>query len=182
MLQKSHAAACFFLVTLSVLGPCPCRSEVSFSTLHGSDLGMGVGAKAIGMGGAFVATADDPSAVFWNPAGLTGLKGTRAYVSLETPEDFSAAVLTFAPDVSFLERVKACFGLGYINRLRFKGDSGSGTWSGPASHILDLSMVDLGDSYSGKVDSTTRDVRFSAAFSPGVSGNLSMGITYMLIQ
>jgi hypothetical protein len=29
-----------------------------------------VGARALGMGGAFVAVADDPSAVWWNPAGL----------------------------------------------------------------------------------------------------------------
>jgi len=30
----------------------------------------GVGARAIGMGGAFVATANDVSAMYWNPAGL----------------------------------------------------------------------------------------------------------------
>jgi hypothetical protein len=29
-----------------------------------------VGSRALGMGGAFVAVADDPSAVYWNPAGL----------------------------------------------------------------------------------------------------------------
>jgi len=33
-----------------------------------------VGSKALGMGNAFVATADDPSAVFFNPAGLTQQK------------------------------------------------------------------------------------------------------------
>ena len=33
----------------------------------------GVGAKAIGMGGAFIGMADDFSAVYWNPAGLTQL-------------------------------------------------------------------------------------------------------------
>jgi len=31
----------------------------------------GMGARAISMGGAFIAVADDYSAVFWNPAGLT---------------------------------------------------------------------------------------------------------------
>ncbi len=32
--------------------------------------GLGVGARAIGMGGAFVAIANDPSAAYWNPSGL----------------------------------------------------------------------------------------------------------------
>ncbi len=34
---------------------------------------VGVGARAMGMGGAFAAVADDPSAAYWNPAGLTQL-------------------------------------------------------------------------------------------------------------
>ncbi len=34
-------------------------------------------AIAAGMGGAFVAQADDPSAVYYNPAGLVQLKGTQ---------------------------------------------------------------------------------------------------------
>jgi long-chain fatty acid transport protein len=35
------------------------------------------GAKAMGMGGAFTAVADDPSAVYWNGAGLTQLWGVN---------------------------------------------------------------------------------------------------------
>lgn len=35
------------------------------------------GAKALGMGGAFVAQADDPSAVYFNPAGITQLDGIQ---------------------------------------------------------------------------------------------------------
>ncbi|MEW6194894.1 MAG: PorV/PorQ family protein [Bacteroidota bacterium] len=38
-------------------------------------LSISQGARASGMGSAFVAAADDPSAIFWNPAGITKVKG-----------------------------------------------------------------------------------------------------------
>ena len=34
-------------------------------------------AKAVGMAGAITAQADDPSAIFFNPAGITQLEGTQ---------------------------------------------------------------------------------------------------------
>jgi Type IX secretion system protein PorV len=49
-------------------------------TLYGQDkvgttaapfLGIGAGPRAIGMGGAFVAVANDPSALYWNPSGIS---------------------------------------------------------------------------------------------------------------
>lgn len=58
-----------------------CRADVDFSRLYGSDLGMGIGARAIGMGGAFVSIADGASSVFWNPAGLTDAKRLQMFVS-----------------------------------------------------------------------------------------------------
>jgi hypothetical protein len=39
-------------------------------TSSGDFLKIGAGAKAVGMGEAFVAIADDPSALYWNPAGI----------------------------------------------------------------------------------------------------------------
>jgi len=41
----------------------------------GAFMENGGGARALGMGGAFTAVADDPSATFWNPAGLATLTG-----------------------------------------------------------------------------------------------------------
>jgi len=41
-------------------------------------LTIGVGARATGMGGAFVGTADDASALYWNPAGIARSKNMQA--------------------------------------------------------------------------------------------------------
>ena len=38
-----------------------------------------LGARAMGMGGAFVAVADDVTALHWNPAGLAGLPGVQVF-------------------------------------------------------------------------------------------------------
>ena len=38
---------------------------------------MGVGARSIGMGKAFIASADDVTAAYWNPAGLASLDGNH---------------------------------------------------------------------------------------------------------
>jgi len=42
------------------------------------------GAKAMGMGNAFAAQADDPSALFFNPAGIAFLKGTQVSLGATT--------------------------------------------------------------------------------------------------
>ena len=43
-------------------------------------LSIAQGARALGMGGAFVAIADDPSAMYWNPAGIADLQGIQVLV------------------------------------------------------------------------------------------------------
>ncbi|MFQ6604677.1 MAG: PorV/PorQ family protein [Fidelibacterota bacterium] len=44
-------------------------------------LKIGVGSRAIGMGGAFVALADDASAMFWNPGGTARLERSELLVN-----------------------------------------------------------------------------------------------------
>lgn len=45
---------------------------------------LGVGARADAMGNAFVALASDPTAAFWNPAGLSFLKNTEVTAVMKT--------------------------------------------------------------------------------------------------
>ena len=48
---------------------------------------QGYGAAALGMGGAFVAVADDLSTIYWNPAGLSQLKQVQTYLGFRTLGD-----------------------------------------------------------------------------------------------
>ena len=69
-----------FVVAVLVLLSLPIPSEAAqvfekVGTLGGQSLKIGVGARAAGMGEAYVAIADDATAVYWNPAGIARLSG-----------------------------------------------------------------------------------------------------------
>ncbi len=155
------------------------RAEVDFDYLTGSDLGMGIGARAMSMGGAFTAVADDASAVFWNPAGLAQLTDNHLFLSGDYPGVFSNIGLVYRPSLKALKRRQLTIGLAMVNRLRFLGDSGDDTWDAYASNLLSLAMVDTDDDFAGKVHSTTMDVRLSLALSPLDSNRLLLGLNYI---
>lgn len=63
------------LVCLLLLAPASAQLEVDRIDITGrQNLTLGSGARAYGMGGAFLARADDASAASWNPAGLSYLR------------------------------------------------------------------------------------------------------------
>ncbi len=172
----------FLLVLLFVSMSAAAYADVKFDKLGGSDLGMGVGARAMGMGGAFVSVADDASAVFWNPAGLVKLTNNQLLVSADPLEDFSAAILIYRPSVSVLKKYRFAIGLGFLNQLSFKGDSGESTWSGYPNHLLDIAMIDIEDDFQGSIDSKTYNYRLSMAFSPPRFQKVSFGLNYTHIS
>jgi hypothetical protein len=67
----------------------PVLFSSSYATKYaGEFLSLGVGAKSLGMGGAFVGVANDASASYWNPSGLCQID--RKQISLMHAETFGS--------------------------------------------------------------------------------------------
>lgn len=73
------------LLGLALLAP-PARAQFTLGeqragTASGTFLRIGLGARAVGMGESFVAVANDPSAIYWNPAGLASIQRQEVALS-----------------------------------------------------------------------------------------------------
>lgn len=161
-----------FLSVFFVVASAPQSFPLVIHRLSGSDLGMGIGARAIGLGGAFVALADDASAIFWNPAGLTQLKQHEIMFMGDMPDELSYSALVLKPKGDDENSWHLRLGVAVINRLRYRAEGDWGA-SGFASHLIELSMINVEPNYVGGIDSKTVDRRFSIAVQ---KGNISLGI------
>jgi hypothetical protein len=122
-----------FIVSITT----PCTADPGETSLE--ILKFGIGARALGMGGAFSAVSDDVSAVYWNPAGLCRiqssqellLSGTRLHL-----EDGYRVVILYGQKVGGA----GCFGLNlsYINMGSFDKRTDSTSNYSPVFGIVDL--------------------------------------------
>ncbi len=85
-----------FWVFASLLGLANSAFAQTSAGLPGGFLRTGAGTRALAMGGAFSAVANDPSAGYWNPAGLTQLpsfqfSASYAQMSLDRTFNFVSA-------------------------------------------------------------------------------------------
>lgn len=107
--------------------------EVSFAAAEpASFLLIGVGARPLGMGGAFTALADESSTIYWNPAGLSLLKkreisGMYGSLFKDTSYSFVSYAQTFsghrdkpAGEKKKKEKSKMAVGVGWL-QLRCLG-------------------------------------------------------------
>ena len=77
--RATRLALTALLAVAGFLAATPAHAQFSLGsqragTTSGQFLKIGLGARAVGLGESFVAVANDPSAVYWNPAGLASLQ------------------------------------------------------------------------------------------------------------
>jgi len=186
---------------LAQVGP---PSETPDGTISGLPLDLGPpGARALGLGGAFTAVADDSTAALANPAGLTNLTAlevslyaryTDSDVLFLDPDAYNSALNAFAgdtektfsdssTDISFASFVvpmeSVVFSGFYSNQLNF-----SGVQSSPDIYLDDIVRIDPGfpdyqnlDQYdnNNSLNAKVENIGLSAAFR--VSERFSLGVT-----
>src|SRR5262245_10277944 len=156
------------VVLLGVLAPGIAGAADVFEkvgTFDGQFLKIQVGARAAGMGGAFVAVADDPSAVFWNAAGIARIdpeKSELQFNHASWPADLSFDQATYVFHVkkipgAFSVHARALSMDPMIETTAYQPDPEVGT-----GETFDAGMMTAGLTYARS---------FTDKFSAGVTAN-----------
>lgn len=88
----------YLLILIIFISLCAQNSQGQEFTDASSYMKIGTGARAISLGGAFVAVADDSSAGYWNPAGMTQLPGFAISIAdrlTDMDTDYANVALAF---------------------------------------------------------------------------------------
>jgi hypothetical protein len=91
--HRRTAAFALAGLLLALIAAAPARAQFTLGeqragTASGTFLKIGLGARATGLGEAFVAVANDPTAIYWNPAGLASIQRKELAIShVEWPAD-----------------------------------------------------------------------------------------------
>jgi hypothetical protein len=178
-------------------------SPAGATRLAGEFMALGAGARALGMGGAFGAVADDASAVYWNPAGIAGIQ-KRQILAMHA-EQFGKLVNynfgSYVQPTTLLDPArKPAFGFGLIhlgvpdqpvtNNLKAVDSDGDGTpdyFVAPDGHLIypdaygsipresDNSFAGLG-SFALETSAGSVGGTLKLIYEDAIAGQSSMGI------
>lgn len=135
-------------------------------TFDGQFLKIGVGARAAGMGGAFVAVADDASSLFWNAAGIARIEGNKSELAIHHATWPAEMAFDQIGYVFHLKRIPGAFGISaraltmdpMVETTAYQPDPDIGT-----GNTFDAGMMTAGITYARS---------FTDKFSAGVTANL----------
>jgi long-subunit fatty acid transport protein len=101
MTSRRRIQTGLLVATLLSIAAVPARAQLRLGeqragTTSGQFLKIGIGARAEGLGESFVAVANDPSAIYWNPAGLASMQRQELALShIGWPGDVNYEHLTW---------------------------------------------------------------------------------------
>ena len=157
-MSRPGTATRLLLLLWAAIAPLAVAQSVSkVGTTAGEFLQVGVGARAMGQGGAFVAAVNDVSSLYWNPAGLARMDGNAVFV---THSEWLA-------DITF-DFVGAGFKLGSLGTVGV-----SLTMLGVPDMVV--RTVDRQDGTGETFDAA--DMAIAVAYSRSVTDRFSVGVT-----
>ena len=129
--------------------------------VEGSDLGMGVGARGIAMGGAQSALADDVYAVYWNPAGMADMTDNQMAGAAQLNsklDSFNFLAAALGEQAFNVGKFRVVPGFAYVRRLSFDivGSFGPNDLE---TVFLEYVLPGIPSGFSGHVQSATDDYR-----------------------
>lgn len=121
-------------------------TQASWAAETASFLNIGVGARALGMGGAYTALADDANALYWNPAGLAKIE--KREITASHAEMFESTRLDFLAYAHPTSQGTFSAGLTYLSQGKIEGRDSLGR---PTAGY-DASDAALSGAYARKLD------------------------------
>ncbi len=174
MVKKLVLVLVFLLSHFTLL-----QSQTVVSKYAGEFMALGVGGRALGMGGAFVAIANDVTAGYYNPAGLANINYPQ--LALMHSEqfgdlvnyDYGAVAIPYSSDMSF--------GLS-VMRLGVDGipDTRNALYDANGDGIIDINEDRL--DYSRITEFSNQDWAFYLTFAKRQTENFYWGVNAKIIR
>ncbi|NCS87734.1 MAG: UPF0164 family protein [Ignavibacteria bacterium] len=169
----------FLILTFTFIPLVSSFTQTTVSKFAGEFLSIGVGGRALGMGGAYTALANDVTAGYYNPAGLIHLNYPQ--ISIMHDErfgnlvnyDYAAVAIPYGTDMSF--------GLS-VMRLAVDGipDTRNALIDANGDGILDITQDRL--DYNRISEFSDQDWAFYLSFAKRHSDNFSYGASVKIIR
>ncbi|MCJ7507099.1 MAG: PorV/PorQ family protein, partial [candidate division Zixibacteria bacterium] len=151
---------------LFLLLPALAFGQAKVGTAGAQFLKIGVSARAVGMGEAFLAISDDASAIYYNPAGLVQLNGLEVMAShIDYPAGINYEFLGVA-----YPRFGGVWGLGFY--MLNTGDMPLTDYFSPLDE----------DPYSSGQTFTAKEYALALSYGVSLTDRFSVGLTFKFID